>query len=49
MRKKGYFIIFSEYIVGFKNPAIWLAESILAPISGTRFFSNMRFEEVHGK
>ena len=33
----------------FKNPAIWLAESILAYISGTGFFPNIGFVQQHSK
>ena len=33
----------------FKNHAIWLAESILAYISGTRFFPNIWFVQEHSK
>ena len=32
-----------------KNPAIWLAEKILAHISGTRIFPNMGFVQEHSK
>ena len=31
------------------NPAIWLAENILAHISGTRIFPNMGFVQEHSK
>ena len=33
----------------FRNYAIWLAESILAYISGTRFFPNIGFVQEHSK
>ena len=33
----------------FKNPAIWLAESILAYISRIKFFPNIRFVQEHSK
>ena len=33
----------------FRNYAIWLAESILAYISGTRFFPNIGFVQEHNK
>ena len=32
-----------------KNLAIWLAENILAYISGTRIFPNMEFVQEHSK
>ena len=48
--EKGYFIIISGYFIDLswrcgwlKNPAIWLAENILAHISGTKIFPNMGF------
>ena len=41
--KSGFLIILFYGYSWFKNPAIWLAESILAHISGTRFFQNMGF------
>ena len=33
----------------FKNPAIWLAENILAFILGTKFFPNIGFAQKHRK
>ena len=33
----------------FRNYAIWLADSILAYISGTRFFPNIEFVQEHSK
>ena len=38
MQKSGFFIIVLWRYSQFKNPAVWLAESILTHISGTRFF-----------
>ena len=38
MQKRGYFINLFWGNSCFENPVIWLAESILACISGTRFF-----------
>ena len=52
MQKSGYFSdLFWKY-GWLKNPAIWLAENILAHISGTKIFSNMRllkYVQEHNK
>ena len=40
-KKRGYFIYLFRRNSWFKNPAIWLAESILAYIFGTKFFVNL--------
>ena len=40
-KKRGYFINLFRRNSWFKNPAIWLAESILAYIFGTKFFVNL--------
>ena len=48
-KKSGYFIdLFWKY-GWLKNPAIWLAENILAHISGTKIFPNMGFVQEHSK
>ena len=48
-KKSGYFIDLFWRYGWLKNPAIWLAENILAHISGTRIFPNMRFVQEHSK
>ena len=42
-------LISSGYMVDKKNLAIWLAENILAHISGTKIFPNMEFVQQHRK
>ena len=48
-KKSGYFIDLFWRYGWLKNPAIWLAENILAHISGTRIFQNMGFVQEHSK
>ena len=48
-KKSGYFIDLFWRYGWLKNPAIWLAENILAHISGTRIFPNMGFVQEHSK
>ena len=48
-KQSGYFIdLFWRYGWS-KNPAIWLAENILAHVSGTEIFSKMWFVQEHRK
>ena len=48
-KKSGYFINLFWRKGWVKNPAIWLAGNILAHISGTKIFRNMRFVHEHRK
>ena len=48
-KKWGYFIDLLWRNSWFKNPAIWLAQSILGYISETRFFPNIGFVQEHSK
>ena len=48
-KKWGCFIDWLLRNAWFKNPAIWMAESILVYISGTTFFPNRRFVQEHSK
>ena len=48
-KKSGYFIDLFWRYGWLKNPAIWLAENILAHISGTKIFPNMGFVQEHSK
>ena len=48
-KKIGYFIDLFWRYGWLKNPAIWLAENILAHISGTKIFPNMGFVQEHSK
>ena len=40
-------LLISMNLYEFKNPTIWLAKSILAHISGTRFFLSMGFVQEY--
>ena len=46
-KKSGYFIDLFWRYGWLKNPAIWLAENILAHISGTKIFPNIGFVQEH--
>ena len=48
-KRKGYFNDMFWRYGWLKNPAVWLAENILAHISGTNIFPNMGFVEEHSK
>ena len=48
-KESGYFITFFWRYSWLKNPAIWLAENILAHISGTKIFPIMPFVQKQGK
>ena len=48
-KKWGCFIDLLWRNAWFKNPVIWMAESILAYISGTKFFPNRSFVKEHSK
>ena len=48
-KKSGYFINLFWRYGWLKNPAIWLAENILAHISEQKIFPNMTFVQEHGK
>ena len=48
-KKSGYFIDLFWRSGWLENPAIWLAENILAHISGTKIFQNMGFVQEHSK
>ena len=48
-KKSGYFIDLFWRSSWLENPAIWLAENILAHISGTKIFQNMGFVQEHSK
>ena len=48
-KKSGYFINLFWRYVWLKNPAIWLAENILAHIFGTKIFPNMGFVQKYSK
>ena len=49
-RKKSGYLDDLFYRYGWsKNPAIWQAENILAPISGTKIFPNTEFVEEQSK
>ena len=48
-KKSGYFINLFRRYGWLKNLAIWLAEEILAHISGTKIFPNMGFVLEHNK
>ena len=47
--KNQAFSLFCSRDIIFKIPSIWLAGSILAHISGTRFFLNMGFAQEYSK
>ena len=47
--KSGYFIDLLWRYGWLKNPAVWLAENILANTSGTKVFPNMAFVQEHSK
>ena len=48
-KKQAFSSFCSKDIVDLKNPAIWLTDSILAHISGTRFFPNIGFQPEYSK
>ena len=48
-KKSGYFIDLFWRYGWLKYPAIWLAENILAHISGTKIFPNTGFLQNHTK
>ena len=49
MQKSGYFIDLFWRYGWLKNPAIGLAENILAHISGMKIFPDMRFVQENSK
>ena len=49
MQKPDYFINLFWRYGWLKNPAIWVAEKILAYISWTKIFPNMEFKQEHSK
>ena len=49
MQKSVYFIDLFWRYASLENPAIWLAENILAHISETKIFPSMGFEQERSK